>query len=174
MYLFLPNSIPITPHAIWTHYYKFEKLLIKYILYVHYLINAFFFTCDLHSPPITMSVYLILLLKNSHQCISLHLSPDNFPHSDLSTQGKTSEVKLTQSCLTPCDPIEYVVHGSFQARILEWVAIPFSRGSSQPRDRTQVSCKAGRFFTREALILLISEQLWMIKGSDSPLAASFA
>ena len=92
---------------------------------MHYLINASFFTCDLHSPPITMSVYLILLLKNSHQCISLHLSPDNFPHSDLSTQGKTSEVKLTQSCLTPCDPIEYVVHGSFQARILEWVAVPF-------------------------------------------------
>ena len=126
MYLFLPNSIPVIPHTIWTHYYNFEKLLIKYVLYVHYLINAFFFSCDLHSPSITMSVYLILLLKNSHQCISLHLSPlITFPHSDLSTQGKTSEVKLTQSCLTPCDPMEYVVHGSLQARILEWVAIPF-------------------------------------------------
>ena len=39
------------------------------------------------------------------------------------------------------------VHGIFQARILEWVAIPFSRGSSQPRDRTQVSSIAGSFFT---------------------------
>ena len=39
------------------------------------------------------------------------------------------------------------VHGILQARILEWVAIPFSRGSSQPRDRTQVSCIAGEFFT---------------------------
>ena len=39
------------------------------------------------------------------------------------------------------------LHGILQARILEWVAIPFSRGSSQPRDRTQVSCIAGRFFT---------------------------
>ena len=39
------------------------------------------------------------------------------------------------------------VHGNFQARILEWVAILFSRGSSQPRDRTQVSYIAGRFFT---------------------------
>ena len=39
------------------------------------------------------------------------------------------------------------VHGILQARILEWVAIPFSRGSSQPRDRTQVSCIAGGFFT---------------------------
>ena len=39
------------------------------------------------------------------------------------------------------------VHGILQARILEWVAIPFSRGSSQPRDQTLVSCIAGRFFT---------------------------
>ena len=39
------------------------------------------------------------------------------------------------------------VHGILQARILEWVAIPFSSGSSQPRDQTRVSCLAGRFFT---------------------------
>ena len=42
------------------------------------------------------------------------------------------------------------VHGIFQARVLEWVAISFSRGSSQPRDRTQVSCTAGRCFTEES------------------------
>ena len=46
---------------------------------------------------------------------------------------------ITQSCQTLCDPMDYTVHGILQARILEWVAIPFSRGSSQPRDRTQVS-----------------------------------
>ena len=55
------------------------------------------------------------------------------------------------------DPMEYTVHGILQARILEWVAIPFSRGSSQPRDQTQVSRIGGRFFTscatREALVL---------------------
>ena len=39
------------------------------------------------------------------------------------------------------------VHGIPQARTLEWIAIPFSKGSSQPRDQTQVSCIAGRFFT---------------------------
>ena len=43
--------------------------------------------------------------------------------------------------------MDYTVHGILQARILEWVAIPFSRRSSQRRDRTQVSCIAGRFFT---------------------------
>ena len=41
----------------------------------------------------------------------------------------------------------HAVHGILQVRILEWVAFPFSRGSSQPRDRTQVSCLAGGFYT---------------------------
>ena len=56
-------------------------------------------------------------------------------------------VKVAQSCLTLCYPMDYTVHGILQARILEWVAFPFSRGSSQPRDRTQVSHIAGGFFT---------------------------
>ena len=64
------------------------------------------------------------------------------------------KVKVPQSCLTLCDPMDYTVHGIHQARILEWVAFPFSRGSSQPRDQTQVSCIARRFptswTTREA------------------------
>ena len=42
--------------------------------------------------------------------------------------------------------MDYTVHGILQVRILEWVAFPFYRGSSQPRDQTQVSCIAGRFF----------------------------
>ena len=59
---------------------------------------------------------------------------------------------VAQSCLTLCDPVDCSppdssVHGISQARIMEWVAISFSRGSSQPRDRTQFSCIAGRFFT---------------------------
>ena len=57
------------------------------------------------------------------------------------------EVKVVQSCLTLCNPTDYTVHGILQARILEWVAFPFSRGSSQLRDWTQVSHIAGRFFT---------------------------
>ena len=56
-------------------------------------------------------------------------------------------VKVTQSCPTLCNPMDYMVHGILQARILEWVAIPFSRESSQLRDGTQVSHIAGRFFT---------------------------
>ena len=60
--------------------------------------------------------------------------------------------KSLQSCLTLCDPMDCSLPGSsvhriLQARILEWVAIPFFRGSSQPWDKTQVSGIAGRFFT---------------------------
>ena len=50
-------------------------------------------------------------------------------------------VEVTQSCLTLCDPMDCIIHGILQARILEWIAFPFSRGSSQPRDRTQVSSR---------------------------------
>ena len=75
-----------------------------------------------------------------------------------------SEVKVwvAQLCPTLCNPMDggplgSSVHGIFQARILEWVAIPFSTGSSWPRDRTWVFCMAGRLFTiwtiREARII---------------------
>ena len=56
-------------------------------------------------------------------------------------------VKVAQSCLALCDLMDYTVHAILQARILEWVAFPFSTGSSQPRDQTQVSHIAGGFFT---------------------------
>ena len=67
---------------------------------------------------------------------------------------------VSQLCPTLWDPVDFrppgsSVHGILQARILEWIAIPFSRGSSRPRDGTGVSHIAGRFFiswaTREAL-----------------------
>jgi len=46
------------------------------------------------------------------------------------------KVKVAQLCRTLCDPMDYTAHGILQARILEWVAVPFSSGSSQPRDQT--------------------------------------
>ena len=49
------------------------------------------------------------------------------------------KMKVAQWCPTLCDPMDYTVHGILQARTLEWVAFPFSKGSSQPMDRTQVS-----------------------------------
>ena len=57
------------------------------------------------------------------------------------------KVKVTQLCSTLHNPMDYTVHGILQARILEWVAYPFSSGSSQSRNGTQVSCIVGGFFT---------------------------
>ena len=60
--------------------------------------------------------------------------------------GKSWKVKVAQLCSTLCDPMNYIVHGILQARILKWITFPFSSISSQPRDRTQVSCIACGFF----------------------------
>ena len=61
-------------------------------------------------------------------------------------------VKVAKSCPTLRNPLDYIAHGILQARILEWVAYPFSRGPSQPWNQTGVvSCIAGRFFTNWAL-----------------------
>ena len=73
------------------------------------------------------------------QCNSLTLLLQNAPLLSI-------ESEIAQSCPTLCDPRDYTVYGILQARILEWVAIPFSR-SSQLRDQTQVSCIAGWLFT---------------------------
>ena len=80
------------------------------------------------------------------------------PFSEVSThkhmRGKVQAL-VALSCLTLHDFMDYSptgssIHGILQARILEWVAIPFSRGSSQSRDRSQVSCIAGQIFTIRA------------------------
>ena len=64
-----------------------------------------------------------------------------------------SEVEVTSCVLLFATP-RTVLYEILQARILEWVAFPFSRGSSQARDQTQVSCIAGRFFTNWAYSLI--------------------
>ena len=71
------------------------------------------------------------------------------------------------SCVRLCDTMDYTVHGILQARILERVTVPVSRGFSQARDRTQVSLIAGRFFTswatREALVRWA---MWRQQGEE--------
>ena len=68
---------------------------------------------------------------------------------------KKVKVKIAQLCPTLCDPRDYTVCGILQARILEWEAFPFSRGSSQPRDWTQVSCAEGGLFTSWVTIMYV-------------------
>ena len=71
---------------------------------------------------------------------------------EITLERMKRQSEVAQSCLILCDPMDCSllgssIHGIFQARVLEWVAISFSRGSSQPGDRTQVSHTAGRHFT---------------------------
>ena len=78
-------------------------------------------------------------------------SPVRIPHARRVCKMQV-KVLATQSCPILCNPMGCSppgssVHGILQARIWEWVAMPSSRGSSQPRDRSRVSCTAGRFFT---------------------------
>ena len=89
------------------------------------------------------------LLFNFHGSI-VWLNIHTCTHSWL-TKFCYLKVKLL-SHVQLCDPMDcslpgFSIHGIFQARVLEWVAISFSRGSSWPRDQTQVSCIAGRRFT---------------------------
>ena len=87
---------------------------------------------------------------NTHTCIPDVTRPT--PQVNRNKNVFLNQVKVSQSCPTLCNPVDCSLRGSSvhripQARILEWVAIPFSRESSQPRDPTQVSCTAGGFFT---------------------------
>ena len=80
-------------------------------------------------------------------CITQIISQMN----TLFPSGMKVKVKVVQLCPTLCDPMDYIVHGILQPRILEWVAFPFSWGASQPRNQTQISHIAGGFFTNWAM-----------------------
>ena len=87
----------------------------------------------------------ILGLGSSRISPSRQMGPD-------STKGKVKVKLLSPTLCNPvdCNLLGFSVHGILQARILEWVAISFSRGSSRPRDRTPVSRMGGRHFNRLA------------------------
>ena len=110
-------------------------------------------TCSMSSKPFPPLPYHNIWLFFPYYQFGAPLSPT-----------LSEWVKFAQSCPTLCGPMYYTVHGILQARILEWVAFPFSRASSQPRDQTQVSHIAGRFFiswaTREALVASHSGELY--------------
>ena len=102
-------------------------------------------------PWITLTWFLFFFLFN-YLFIDFATSNLGCHTEDLQLQymGFSSQkVKVTQLCPTLCNPMDYTVHGILQARILEWVGFPYSRGSSWPRDRTLVM--AGGFFTYWAI-----------------------
>ena len=139
----------------------------------------------IHTYKISMCMFLLAqvgrcipsLLENNTKCRRYHYCRNDYlnlknnvemddtsitlAQCDFFIILKWSESEVSQSCLTLCNSLDCSLPGSsvngiFQARVLEWVAIFFSRESSQPRDGSWVSCIAGRHFTiwatREALL----------------------
>ena len=122
-----------------------------------------------HTRPTPLSWFIYLPNTYHHVFYTFHycLSPLTAQFTPWSKESRPQSLEqyvthrkekikmlVTHSCPTLCNPMDYSltcssVHEILQARILEWVAIPFSWGSSQPRDWTLVSCTAGRFFTPE-------------------------
>ena len=95
----------------------------------------------------TLPIYGECFKKFSQQRDFTNISKRKFCILEFDDIECESKVKVTQSCLTLYDPMDCTFHGILQARILESVAVPFSGGSSQPRDQTKVSHIAGGFFT---------------------------
>ena len=102
-----------------------------------------------------------LIISNSNSLFLIEKKPETPPKKECSSGSKVFRGKVnvlvTKLCPTLCNPMDCSppgssVHGILQARILEWVAIPFSRRSSWPRDRPRVSYIAGRFFTVCAML----------------------
>ena len=117
----------------------------------------FFFIVQEKKIRITYFVFTLGYLILNLNCQSIQQLTFVLQELLLSSPLVWSEVKwseVAQSCPTLCDPMDCSlpgssVHGIFQARILEWVAISFSRGTSWPRDRTRVSCIVGRYLPSE-------------------------
>ena len=94
------------------------------------------------------NVHMYIMCIYVYICVYIHIYTCNTYMHNMHRECSV----IAQSCLTLCYPMDcslpgFSIHGIFQARIPEWVAISFSRRSSQPRDRTQVSHILGRWFT---------------------------
>ena len=120
--------------------------------------ESFFHLCLLTCP---LSCFAVVVTWFLHLYFLSHSSLNSLTVKVLCSPFTSKEVKVlvTQLCLTLCNSLNCSlpgssVHGILQARILEWVAMPFSKGSSWPRNQTAVSLIAGRFFA-----------IWAIKGS---------
>ena len=120
----------------------FKMLIMKPLLDLKFSITCW---CQLSSPTIC----LLRTVKNKTRSARVMHVLGSFPDPLPWELGCVSQmkVKVTQSCLALCNSKDYTVNGILQARILEWISFPFSRGFSQPRDWTQVSRIAGGLFT---------------------------
>ena len=139
---------------LWIRKDSFEKLLTFPCVFVHscltycnFWISAF---SNFQCLPL-QSMCRVEIERSIHSLILIHQT--DFYRLSVTTWCWV-KMKVTQSCQTLClcDPMDYVVRGILQARILEWIAYPFSSGSSQPRNWSRVSCIAGGLFTNWTML----------------------
>ena len=141
---------------------KVPYLYKEYHLNLHLCVQSHFSSIGLFATLWIAAYQALLSMGFSRQEYWSGLpfpSPGDLPNPGIKPRSPTlqadtltsvppgKQMKVAQLCLTLCDPMDCIVHGILQARILEWIAFPFSRRSSQPRDQTQVSRIADRFFT---------------------------
>ena len=130
----------------------------------------------IHSKNVLTFVYLYLQIVSQDGFSEVEILGQRCNLCSFYTVLMKVKASVIHSCLTLCDlkdgsPLDSSVHGILPARILEWVAVPFSTASSQPRDQTWVSCIAGGFFTlwatREAPQRLLKTHPILEVGSGS-------
>ena len=118
-----PLVITLTPYALGC------SVLVFLVFHIHSHSSQIIFPCLQWVTSVWLSKFSLYLLVMTCGMVCRSVMPASlWPHGLYSSPSSS-------------------VYGILQARIPEWVAMPFSRGSSQPRDRTWVSCIAGRFFT---------------------------
>ena len=109
-------------------------------------------TCPGEKAPVARCSFCFCFFLNLRVCVCYLFLIEGRLLYNIGLISSIQQHELAMLCLTLCDPLDRSlpgssVHGILQARILEWVAMPSFRGSSQPRDGAWVSCIAGRFFT---------------------------
>ena len=107
---------------------------------------------DKQSTLIPTCWFWYINMKDGENILSYSVVSTPLCLSDTCPAHRSESLSVSQSCPTLCEPMDCSppdssVHWISQARILEWVALPFSRGSSWPRDQTWVSCSAGGLLT---------------------------
>ena len=141
-----------------------KKCVKKIVIYhkIHFWLQGYFsVACQNNLIAVQLDFYVLSPTPGPERSVGklrrtnpyqTRMSVCTRPGLVLKTPGMPMWSEVSQSCPILWDPMDCSppgssVHGIFQARVLEWVAISFSRGSSQPRDWTRVSCTAGRHFT---------------------------
>ena len=131
--LLLPSIKELTTFLLATHIKKLEALkeseVAKLCPTLYYPMGYSLPDSSVHGifQERVLQWVAISFSRGSSQPRSLTLKADALPSEP---PGKPAKVKVAQSCPTLCDPMNYTVHGILQARILEWIAFPFYRGSS--------------------------------------------